>query len=231
MRKVFSMVLALLVIVVFAAGCNSKSTTQGTGTTTPGTGTEFKLGELTDSKTMVVNKEKKEVQILAQVNGKYLTEDTRHGIVFKDGTNGEKSVLRGLIDQNDFYNALIEIGAKPGDNISLDDMKTGEESVQGSKLNVFVTWNGLGKEIPFSDILKATEKRTMDIRFGGNLENATNLKTGCILCLDSCAVGITSDAAFKANELTLKKQVKITGNPEVLPADGTKVAVIFRLAE
>lgn len=180
---------------------------------------------------MVVNKEKKEVQILAQVNGKYLTEDTRHGIVFKDGTNGEKSVLRGLINQNDFYNALIEIGAKPGNNISLDDMKTGEESVQGSKLNVFVTWNGLGKEIPFSDILKATEKRTMDIRFGGNLENATNLKTGCILCLDSCAVGITSDAAFKANELTLKKQVKITGNPEVLPADGTKVAVIFRLAE
>lgn len=225
MRKVFSMVLALIVVMAFAAGCGSKSTTPSTETNKA-----FTLGELSDSKTMVVNKDKKEVQILAQVNGKYLTEATRHGVVFKDGTNGEKSVLRGLSNQNDFYNALIEIGAKPGNNISLDDMKLAEESVQGSKLNVFVTWNGLGKEIPFSDILKSTEQRTMDIRFGGNLESATNLKTGCILCLDSCAVGITSNAAFKANELDLRK-FKITGNADVLPADGTKVAVIFRLAQ
>ncbi len=228
MRKVLSIVLTLVVIMAFAAGCASN-----TPKTTPKTETnqEFKLGQLSDSKTMVVNQEKKEVQILAQVNGKYLTEATRHGVVFKDGTNGEKSVLRGLSNQIDFYNALVEIGAKPGDNMQLPDMKLAEKSVEGSKLNVFVTWNGLGKEIPFSDILSATEDRPMDIRFGGNLKNATDLKTGCILCLDSCAVGITSNAAFKANELELGKKVKITGNPEVLPEDGTKVAVIFRLAE
>ncbi len=227
MKKVLSIVLTLLVIMTFAAGCGSKSSTPST----PTTDTKTSLGELSDTKTMVVNKDKKEIQMLAQVNGKYLTETTRHGVVFKDGTNGEKSVLRGFANQNDFYNALVEIGAKPGNNISLADMKLIEKSVEGSKLNVFVTWAGLGKEIPFSDILKATEKRPMDIRFGGNLENATNLKTGCILCLDSCAVGITSDAAFKANELDGKKQVKITGNAEVLPKDGTKVAVIFRLAQ
>ncbi|MEN6327739.1 MAG: YdjY domain-containing protein [Syntrophomonas sp.] len=226
MKKVLSLVLMLILIMVVAGGC-SKSTAP----TSTDAAKEFKLGDLSDSKPLFVNKEKKEVQYLAQVNGKYFTEPTRHGIVFKDGTNGEKSVLRGMANQNDFYNALVEIGAKPGNNISLDDMKTGEKSVQGSKLNVFVTWDGLGKEIPFSDILKQSEKRPMDIRFGGNLENATNLKTGCILCLDSCAVGITSDAAFKANEITLKKQVNITGNGEVLPKDGTKIAVIFRLAE
>ncbi|MCB8816672.1 YdjY domain-containing protein [Desulfosporosinus shakirovi] len=226
MKKVLSLVLTLVVIMALVTGCGSKSNTQSTETNK-----EFKLGELSDTKTMVVNKDKKEIQMLAQVNGKYLTEDTRHGVVFKEGTNGEKSVLRGMANQNDFYNALLEISAKPGNNISLDDMKLAAESVEGSKLNVFVTWNGLGKEIPFSDILKSNEKRPMDIRFGGNIEAATSLKTGCILCLDSCAVGITSDAAFKANELTLKKQVKITGNPDVLPPDGTKVAVIFRLAQ
>ncbi|MCG9966772.1 YdjY domain-containing protein [Pelotomaculum terephthalicicum JT] len=223
--KVLSMVLTLLFITVLSAGCNSQSPNQSTTANK-----EFKLGELTDAKTMVVNKDKKEIQILAEVNGKYLTESTRHGVVFKDGTNGEKSVLRGLSNQFDFYNALIEIGAKPGNNISLDDMKKAEKSVEGSKLNVFVTWDGLGKEIPFTDILKASENRPADIRFGGNLENATNLKTGCILCLDSCAVGITSNAAYKANEIE-SKQIKITGNPDVLPKDGTKVAVIFRLAD
>lgn len=227
MKKVLSLVLMLVLTMAVSAGCGSQSPAPSTSTDT---NKEFKLGELSDTKTMVVNKEKKEIQILAQVNGKYLTESTRHGVVFKDGTNGEKSVLRGLSNQFDFYNALIEIGAKPGNNISLDDMKNAEKSVEGSKLNVFVTWNGLGKEIPFSDILKATEKRPMDVHFGGNLESATNLKTGCILCLDSCAVGITSDAAYKANELDLKK-LKITGNLDVLPADGTKVAVIFRIAQ
>ena len=232
MRKVFVIVLALMVTVLIAAGCGSKQTTPGTGTTTPGAGTttEFKLGELTDSKTLAVNKDKKEVQVLAQVNGKYLTESTRHGVVAKDGANGEKSILRGLASEIDFYNALIDIGAKPGNNISMDDMKLAEESVQGSKFNVFVTWEGLGKEIPFNDILKASDPRPIDVRFGGNLENANSKKTGCILCLDSCAVGITSNAAYKANELDTKK-LTITGNSEVLPADGTKVAVIFRLAE
>jgi hypothetical protein len=227
MKKILSLVLMLVLIVAVAAGCSSNSSTP----TDPNTAKEFKLGDLSDSKPIVVNKEKKEVQYLAQVNGKYFTESTRHGVVFKDGSNGEKAVLRGLANQIDFYNALIEIGAKPGNNISLDDMKLTEKSVEGSKFNVFVTWEGLGKEIPFSDILKASEKRPMDVRFGGNLENATNLKTGCILCLDSCAVGITSDAAFKANEITNQKQVTITGNGDILPQDGTKLAVIFRLAE
>lgn len=231
MKKALLMVLALAVVMLFAAGCGAKTTTTPTGTgSTTTAATEFKLGDLTDTKTMVVNKDKKEIQILAQVNGKYLTEATRHGVVAKDGANGEKTVLRGLSNEIDFYNALIEIGAKPGNNISLDDMKTSTESVEGSKLNVFVTWKDLGKEIPFSDILSSSDKRPMDVRFGGNLENATNLKTGCILCLDSCAVGITSNAAYKANELTVSK-ISVTGNSAVLPADGTKVAVIFRLAQ
>jgi hypothetical protein len=234
MKRILSIVLTLVAIMILAAGCGSKQTTPNTGSNpapNTATNTEFKLGDLSDSKPLAVNKDKKEVQVLAEVNGKYFTEPTRHGVVAKTGSNGEKSVLRGLANEIDFYNALIEIGAKPGNNISLDDMKKSEKSVEGSKLNVFVTWEGLGKEIPFSDILKATEDRPMDVRFGGNLENAKDKKTGCILCLDSCAVGITSNAAFKANELEGKKQVKITGNSEVLPKDGTKVAVIFRLAD
>ena len=39
----------------------------------------------------------------------------------------------------------------------------------------------------------------MDIRFGGNLDNARTFHTGCILCLDSCAVGITSNASYPSN--------------------------------
>lgn len=181
---------------------------------------------------MVVDKDKKEVTMLAEVNGKYFTESTRHGVVFKDGSNGEKSVLRGLADEKEFYHALIAIGAKAGDNLTGEDMKAGPtdgKSVEGDKLNVFVTWDGLDKEIPFQDIIKASEERESDFRFGGNLASAEKNNTGCVLCLDSCATGIASDAAYPTGT-TQNKVVDFFGDDSVLPADGTVVKVIFRLA-
>lgn len=181
---------------------------------------------------MVIDKESKEITMLAEVNGKYFTESTRHGVVFKDGSNGEKSVLRGLADEKEFYNALIEIGAVAGDNLTAEDMKAGPadgKSVEGDKLIATVTWDGLGKEIPFEDIIKASEERPMDLRFGGNLASAEKNNTGCVLCLDSCATGITSDASYPTGT-TQNKTVDFFGDDSVLPEDGTQVKVIFRLA-
>ena len=40
-----------------------------------------------------VDKEAGTVTVLTQVNGKYFTEGTRHASVFKDGSNGAKSVF------------------------------------------------------------------------------------------------------------------------------------------
>ena len=77
-------------------------------------------------------------------------------------------------------------------------MKAGPDngkSVEGDKLDVFVKWDGQD-EIPFRDIIKCTEDYTMDLRFGGNIESAKENNTGCVLCLDSCATGIVSDAAW-----------------------------------
>lgn len=184
---------------------------------------------------ITVNKDKKEVIVPAEVNGKYFTEGTRHGVVFKDGSNGEKAVLRGLASEKDFHAALLEIGAKPGDNLTMADMKKKASeniTVQGAKINAFVKVEGSDKEIPFNDVIKATkgELKPMDLRFGGNIENAKKANTGCILCLDSCAVGITSNASYPVGT-TQEKVTEFNGNKDVLPADGTKVSVIFRLAE
>jgi hypothetical protein len=186
----------------------------------------------TSNPQMTVDKANKTVTIPCQVNGKYFTEATRHGIVFKDGSNGEKSVLRSLTSQFDFYNALIEIGATPGNNLTMDDMnaKSSAEgkAVQGDPLEVTVKWGDT--EVPFSDIITSsvTPAKPMDIRFGGNLDNAKSYKTGCILCLDSCAVGITSNATYPTGS-TQNKEVEFHGNKDVLPADGTLVYVTFKL--
>lgn len=177
---------------------------------------------------VIIDAEKKEVIVEAEVNGKYFNSPTRHGVVFKGGSNGDKAVLRGLCDEREFYQALIDIGAEPGNNLTFEDMKLGK-TVEGQKLDVFVTWDGLGKEIPFADIIKSADSRPMDIRFGGNFENAKARRTGCILCLDSCAVGITSDASYETGAVEMKK-VDRFGRDDVLPADGTKVSVIFRIS-
>lgn len=219
MKKLLSIFTMLVLVIAVSVGCSSKQ--QNTAAD------KSDNNGKKNADVLVINKDKKEVKMLAEVNGKYFTESTRHGVVFKDGSNGEKSVLRGLASQFDFYDALVSIGAKPGNNIKMTDMDKGVK-VQGSKLNVFVTWEGLGKEIPFNDIISSSDPRPMDIRFGGNLQNAKDKKTGCILCLDSCAVGITSNASY---ETGASKTVKFYGKKDVLPKDGTKVTVIFRLAE
>lgn len=217
MKKVLSVITIILCISIFAIGCSSSSTS---------TSSQQKSNS-SKEKVMTVDKNKKEIKMIAQVNGKYFTEPTRHAVVSKNGSNGEKSVLRGLADEKDFYNDLISIGAKPGNNVKKDDMNKGVK-VKGSKLNVFITWDGLGKEIPFSNVIKASNSRPADFRFGGNIENAKKFKTGCILCLDSCPVGIVSNAAYAYGE---SNNIKFYGNKDVLPKDGTKVTVIFRLAQ
>jgi hypothetical protein len=211
MKKLLSVITMLVLVVGVFAGCSSTKTNT--------TATD-------SSKALVINKDNKEIKMTATVNGKYFTEATRHGVVAVGGSNYEKSVLKGDANEIDFYDALITIGATPGNNVTMDDMKKAVK-VEGSKLNVFVTWDGLGKEIAFNDIIKSSDPRPTDIRFGGNLENAKDKKTGCVLCLDSCAVGITSNASY---ETGASSTVKFYGDKDVLPKDGTKVTVIFRLA-
>jgi len=230
MKKLLSILTMLVVVIAVSVGCSSKPANTATD--------KSDSNAKKDAEVLVVNKEKKEVKMTTEVNGKYFTAGTRHGVVYKAGKNGEKSVLRGLADEKKFYEAMMSLGAKPGNNLTADDMKKGEKSIEGSKVNVFVTWDGLGKEIPFGDIIKSTDSkgnelplRPMDFRFGGNIDRANKNNTGCVLCLDSCATGIVSNAAYKAGEVEALKNVNFFGKKDVLPKDGTKVTVIFRLAE
>ncbi|MDF2557509.1 MAG: hypothetical protein K0R71_1337 [Bacillales bacterium] len=216
--KKFLLVLVALFAIVGLAGC----------------GEEKKTEKKSEAKQEVKEKEVPQVVVNAEVNGKYFTEPTRHGVVFKDGSNGEKAILRSLDDQKKFYDDLVALGATPGNNVKLTDMTADMDhgiAVDGEKLDVYIKWEGQ-KEIPFTDIIKASKggNTDLDIRFGGNLEAAKEKQTGCILCLDSCAVGITSNANYKTGS-TQNNVVQFFGNDTVLPADGTKVQVIFRLHE
>lgn len=174
---------------------------------------------------IVIDQATKTVKIYTEVNAKYFVEPTRHAVVFKEGSNGNKSILKAYANQNDFYTALAGLGAKPGNNVTPD---TKNESVQGDALDVTINWTGAGKEIPIADAVIDSNNKTPDFRFGGNQDRAKSKNTGCILCLDSCAVGIASNATYPQGSFDGKK-VEFRGNKDVLPGDGTPVVVTFKL--
>ncbi|WP_297811742.1 YdjY domain-containing protein [uncultured Finegoldia sp.] len=176
-----------------------------------------------------VDEEKKTVTVLCSVNGKYFTENTRHASVFTDGSNGAKSILTAYGTPENFFNALVKIGAKPGNNMNPDNAT--KTHVEGSKIKATVTWEGAGKDYDINDVIKDSSGKKIDFRFGGNLERANKKKTGCLSCLDSCPVGIVSNAAYTYGAVEKRNETKFTGNADVLPEDGTFVAVTYSLAE
>lgn len=230
-KSIILITLALAIVIVLAfSACAKKDADTPESTETPyevklETGEEKSSDKPPDSY-IIVNKEKREVSLYAKVNGKYVDkkkeEDTRHAIAFKGGSNGDSAILISLGSEKTLHKELLNLGFKPGDNLRIEDMSSGKK-VEGDKLDVFVSWGG--NEIPFADIiLIGGQKPPLDIRFGGNLEAATAMNTGSILCLDSCATGITSNAAYGTGSV----ETKFYANIDALPKDGTVVKVTFR---
>lgn len=186
------------------------------------------VGVVNAQNPMVVDENAKTITILAKVNGKYLTENTRHAVVFKDGRFGDKPVFIALANQNDFYQAMKTIGAKPGNNMTL---KNGAEThVEGDKIKIEVTWNGAPKSYDINEVITDSNGKQIDMRFGGNEATAKSFNTGCIACLDSCSVGIISNHTYTHGAVEKRNEVVFHGNKDVLPPDGTFVAISFRVA-
>lgn len=188
---------------------------------------------------LVVNKEKGEIIVPAEINGKYFVSPTKHAVSFYKGGNGEKSIMRALVSELDFHQALLDLGAKPGDNIKMEDMKAKSskegKAAEGDKVAVFLTWEGAKGEVSLDDAIvtetaDGSAPRPLDLRFSGNIEFAKKNRPGCFVCLDSCAAGICTNAAWPTGALN-NREVSFHGNGQVLPPDGTPVSVIVRLVK
>lgn len=176
-----------------------------------------------------VDKEAGTVTVLCSVNGKYFTESTRHGSVFKDGSNGAKSIFTAYAKPDDFYDALLEIGAKEGGNMTPDNAT--ETHVEGDTIDVKVKWAGSEKAYDINEVVKDSNGKKIEIKFGGNLERAKAKNTGCLTCLDSCPVGIISNTTYTYGAVEKTEEVAFRGNKDVLPEDGTYVATIYSIAK
>lgn len=222
----FATLMVVIALAFLVFGCAEQKAEQGKSTETKSPAAEEAKKKAAEDPTkenpLVVDEANGIVKIYAEVNGKYFSETTRHGVVFKDGSNGDKSILRAYANQNDFYNALVKIGAKPGNTLTLQSAPG--TKVTGDALDVKVSFGG--KTYDFSQVVKQEPDNGFNVRFGGNEQRAKDKNTGCILCLDSCPVGITSNDTWGFGDWQNGK-VKFYGDKDKLPEDGSPVIVSF----
>jgi hypothetical protein len=170
------------------------------------------------------------VLLYTEVNGRNLTTTNPHwGIVAIGGTLADKAILRSYADPLSLHDALVKLGARPGNNLTAG---SSGQYVAGELLEVTVSWPGLGRELPLSAVFEDEAGKGFRIRFGGNRAAARHEHTGCITCLESCWVAVTSNDRYPFIS-TLKRLVspnsRFRGKGAVLPADGGAVIVSYRL--
>ena len=173
----------------------------------------------------------KRVLVYAEVNPKSLNQSNPHwGVVFQGGKLNDKAIFQAFCTPREFHDALLQIGARPGNNLTL---RSSGEVIGGDELLVSVTWPGLSRPLGLADILEDSSGKGLRIRFGGNRQRAVEEQTGCITCLESCPIGITSNAAYPAIS-SFKRMIspnsQFKGKAEKLPRQGGLI-LIYSLGE
>ncbi|MFA6055272.1 MAG: YdjY domain-containing protein [Thermodesulfovibrionales bacterium] len=185
----------------------------------------------TREKPLIIDEKGKRVLIYTEVHEMNVHQSNVHwGVVFKDGKFQDRAILRSYANQLDFHDALIKIGAKPGNTLTKDTIG---KYVEGDTLDVKATWPGLGKELSLNDIFIDEKGKGFKIKFGGNRKASEEKNTGCITCLESCWISISSNANYPQTH-SLKRFLmpnsRFKGNANILPEDGKPVILIYSVA-
>lgn len=183
------------------------------------------LNGVTEENPLKVDKDAKSVTIYTKYNGKFETEATRHLVICKDGKLSDKSIFSSYVSPTDFYNALVEVGAEAGNNMTADNASTTKS--EGSKLEVSLCWAGQEGSVGIDDVVKDSNGKAIDMRFSGNIDPSKEFNTGCISCLDSCFVGITSNGEYPLGAIEETKEVSFSVDADKAPEDGTPVAITY----
>ncbi|MFZ5426954.1 MAG: YdjY domain-containing protein [Thermodesulfobacteriota bacterium] len=179
-------------------------------------------GKLSPASPLSVDMGAGTVSFLAEVNPAMAGETLQHFAVFRDGGYADKALFKGHASPKMLYDALVLLGFRPGDNVTMKNW--GYTRVEGEPLRVSVTFAGSAKTLDISDLVRDPGGRALDMRFGGNLKTAVGAdSSGCLICLFSCPMGTVSnrDAFFKETGWWGKVKYRAQGLPQ-----GERTAVI-----
>jgi hypothetical protein len=159
-----------------------------------------------------------------------------HAIVWKDGGAKRMALFVSDASDHDVRVALNALGARAGENLTADswnarkdaDNREPDKRVEGSRVAVFVEWNG--KRVPLASLVHEEHQKQprLDFRYGGNEKYQKEFKSGCIVCLYSCPGGAIGNHAHPIRD-SVRDGVVYTSIPGRLPPEGTKVTIILKL--
>lgn len=212
----------------------------------------------TADKPLEVNVATKEVRVFgmiypARFNAAEGEEARYHLLVWQGGTSAN-ALIETPADDLAFYDALVSVGAHPGDNLTMaswnkrhdPDHPAPREKVAGSLLNVRLSWTGNPTGIAIEQAFRSGEGGTptsssqslvssLKWRFGGNRDRLFNKiplapRPGCLACLYSCPSGKVSNGALSVHDY-VEAPSRFEANTAILPPDGTPVIVTFRVGQ
>jgi hypothetical protein len=197
---------------------------------------------LSEESPMVVEKDAGEIRLLATLQpaafGKgWLTQlPGHHAVTWKGGKKAHEALLVTFTSDAKLFEAMVSIGAKPGNNLSQDvwderknrNSKAPDTRVEGSPVDVLVWWEGLSAALPLAKLVNDPGGHGVDLRFGGHKDLIPVWKSGCIVCLQSCPGAKISNHAYTIRDY-VEGRATFTVNEAVVPEGKHPAVVILRL--
>lgn len=164
------------------------------------------------------------VSFLAELNHSMTGETLQHFAVYRGGEYADKALLQGYATPRELYDALVLLGFKAGENMTMQNWDT--TRVEGDALRVSVLFEGSPQPVDISQLVTDPKGRGIAMRFGGNLKMATKQDaSGCLICLFSCPMGIVSNHDTFFRETGWWGNVKYTASGLASPQT-KKMAVV-----
>jgi hypothetical protein len=203
---------------------------------------EYYLKGLSEKTPMIVDKQAGEIRLLAVLQPKAFGKGWfkqlpgHHAVTWKGGKKADEALLATYTSDSEVYDAMISIGAKPGNNLTQavwderkdEDSKAPETRVEGSPVDVLVWWEGLPEPLPLTELLKDPGTKGIDLRFGGNKALIPIWKSGCIVCLQSCPGAKISNHQYTIRDY-VQGRATFTVNISTVPKGERKAVVFIRL--
>lgn len=161
-----------------------------------------------------------------------------HAIVWKYGGSARDTLLEADLSDLDALTALESLGARPANNVPLeawdkraDAGSTAPQTViAGPRIDVLLRLPGRRDLVSLTSVLLDSGGRGLDMRLGGHRDHALRWRSGCLVCLFSCPGSKVGNARYTVRDY-VTGAARFRVRPRVLPPDGTRIGVVFRMRE
>jgi hypothetical protein len=160
---------------------------------------------------LVVNKKYNRVDLAAVYHPSHFNagrgQHNHSFITWKGGLAAPNALFTTFAPDSEIYDALVSIGAAPGDNltyypwseISDPSISGPDQKAKGPPVIIEVLYNGAA--YPESAFVHDENNRPIEFRFSGNRKFIPLMRTGCVVCLESCPGGKIGNATYSMRDL------------------------------